>query len=161
MTADGVAEPSVAVRRDRLGEGGRDAGRGRLALTWRRRRLSDRVTAGMAGAEGRGDGPVAAVRRRRRAGYPARTSRRPCWHSSHGAPAAGFDLGQTAPGAGAGERSRADALREWLDRTQAELAEQRIAVQEAWGAAEVLRQADAARRARGLLARLMAAWLGG
>jgi hypothetical protein len=60
-----------------------------------------------------------------------------------------------------GERARADALRDRLDVAQAELrqaADQ--ARQEAQDAAEALLQAEAARKARGLVARLRAAWRG-
>ena len=53
----------------------------------------------------------------------------------------------------AGERTRADALRDRLDAAQAEL-------RQAQDAAEEARQAEAARRAQGLLARLRAAWRG-
>jgi ABC-type sugar transport system substrate-binding protein len=58
-----------------------------------------------------------------------------------------------------GERARADALRDRLDVAQAELrqaADQ--ARQEAQDAAEALLQAEAARKARGLVARLWDAW---
>lgn len=65
------------------------------------------------------------------------------------------------------ERARADQLKELLEATQVEMAEQQsltdqaeAARREAIQAVEQLRQADAARKARGLLARLKTAWRG-
>jgi hypothetical protein len=55
-----------------------------------------------------------------------------------------------------GERSRADALRDRLNAAMAELAEAKKALD----AADQLRATAAARRAAGLLARLLAAWRG-
>ncbi len=65
------------------------------------------------------------------------------------------------------ERARSDGLKGLLEATQLELAEQRAltdqadaARQEAVGAAEELRRIESARKARGLMARLRAAWRG-
>jgi hypothetical protein len=67
----------------------------------------------------------------------------------------------------AGERQRADVLRDRLDAVRAQItaaeaaAEQgRVGAQAAQDAAEALRRADDARKARGLVARLRAAWRG-
>jgi hypothetical protein len=59
-----------------------------------------------------------------------------------------------------GERQRADALRDRLDQAQAELAVAQHDAQTAQQAAAALRQAEADRKARGLVARLRAAWRG-
>jgi chromosome segregation ATPase len=56
-----------------------------------------------------------------------------------------------------GERARADALRDRLDGLQHDLDATR---QQAQQAADELRQTDAARKGRGRLARLRAAWRG-
>jgi hypothetical protein len=65
------------------------------------------------------------------------------------------------------ERSRADAINALLEATQEELAGQReltdqarADAERAHAEAEALRQAEAARKARGLVARLRAAWQG-
>jgi len=60
----------------------------------------------------------------------------------------------------AGERSRADALRDRVDDLNATLADARGELAAAQEAAEALRQAEAERRARGRWARLRAAWRG-
>jgi hypothetical protein len=67
----------------------------------------------------------------------------------------------------AGERQRADVLRDRLDAVQAQVAaaeaaaqEGRVGAQAAQDAAEALRRADDVRKARGLVARLRAAWRG-
>jgi hypothetical protein len=59
-----------------------------------------------------------------------------------------------------GERARADTLRDRLDVLQAEIAAAQADARAAQDAAETLRQADAARRGRGVLARLRDAWRG-
>ena len=60
----------------------------------------------------------------------------------------------------AGERSRADVLRERLDSQTAELNAARTAQERAEAEAQQLRQADAARRSLGRLARFRVAWRG-
>ena len=72
-----------------------------------------------------------------------------------------------AEAAAAGERARTDALRDRLDAMQAEREAAQTAAelarrhaQEAQDTAEALRQAEAARRARGRLRRAWAAWRG-
>ena len=67
----------------------------------------------------------------------------------------------------AGERARADAVRARLDAMQVQLAAEakaadqaRRQAQAAQDNAEILREADAARKGRGRLARLRAAWRG-
>ena len=67
----------------------------------------------------------------------------------------------------AGERQRADVLRDRIDAMQTEIAaakaaaeQGRAGAQAAQDAAEALRRADAERKARGLVARLRAAWRG-
>jgi len=66
-----------------------------------------------------------------------------------------------------GERQRADVLRDRLDAAKAQVAaaeaaaeQERAEAQVAQDAAEALQRADDARRARGLLSRLRAAWRG-
>ena len=58
------------------------------------------------------------------------------------------------------ERSRADELRERLDRLGAKLTDAQAELAAAQDQVEALTQAEAERRARGLLARLRAAWRG-
>jgi hypothetical protein len=60
----------------------------------------------------------------------------------------------------AGERSRADALRDRIEALQAGLDAAHADARVAQNAADALRQAEAERRARGLVARLRAAWRG-
>jgi len=66
-----------------------------------------------------------------------------------------------------GERTRADALRDRIEALQEQLADAQTAAtlanataQRTVEAAELLRAADAERKARGLVARLRAAWRG-
>jgi hypothetical protein len=59
------------------------------------------------------------------------------------------------------ERTRSDGLSRKIDALRVELDQARRDAGEAARAADTLRQADAARRARGLLARVRAAWRGG
>jgi hypothetical protein len=70
------------------------------------------------------------------------------------------DRSDRAETATAGERQRADALREWLDQMRVELEVAQHDARAGQQAAAELRQADAARRARGLVARLRAVWQG-
>jgi hypothetical protein len=67
--------------------------------------------------------------------------------------ARGVDQSEAATAA---ERARRDALRERIDVLQVQIA----ARQEVIDVAEATRRAEAERRARGLLARLRAAWRG-
>jgi hypothetical protein len=65
----------------------------------------------------------------------------------------GVDRSEAATAA---ERGRADALRERIETLQVQL----LARQEVVNAAEATRRAEDARRAKGLVARLRAAWRG-
>lgn len=58
----------------------------------------------------------------------------------------------------AGERQRTDALRDRLDRLQHDLDAARAQAQDATRTVEALRREDDTRKARGLMARLRAAW---